>query len=121
MEALKKSKKVGVAIFVIRNREHLGVIKPHKNLLILNQIRFEHEIRKPEDLNIPKPKELRGKELEMALALISQLSGKFEPKSYKDTYTDEIMKMIEMKAKGKTIKAKGKEPKGTKPSDLMTR
>lgn len=120
MEALKKSKKVGVAIFVIRNREHLGVIKPHQNMLILNQIRFQHEIRKPEDLTIPKGKELRGKELEMALALIDQLSGKFEPKSYKDTYTDEIMKMIEMKAKGKTVRAKGKEPKATKPSDLMT-
>ncbi|HLP57750.1 MAG TPA: Ku protein [Candidatus Deferrimicrobium sp.] len=103
-EALKDSKKVGVATFVFHNKEHLAILKPEENVIVLNRIRFEQEIRNPGELNLPAKTDLKSKELEMALLLIDQLTTNFDIKKYKDTYTDELMKVIKAKAKGTVIK-----------------
>lgn len=119
-EALIKSKKVGVALFVLRNKQHLSILKPYGNLLILEQLRFSTEIRNPDELKIPASQEVKGKELEMALALIDQLSTKFSPDNYKDTYTTDLMKIIEQKSKGKPITTKTTEVTPPKVKDLMS-
>jgi DNA end-binding protein Ku len=119
-EALKKSKKVGIAIFVFRNKQHIGVIKPSGNALILNQIRYSDELRNTEELNLPGEQTVKGKEIEMALALIEQTTSDFNPGDYKDEYTEELLKLIEQKAKGKPLKIpKTKSVKATKPDQLM--
>lgn len=112
-EALKKSKKIGVASFVLRNKEHLAAIKPYGKAILLNQLRFQEELRKPEGLNLPDSSKARGKEIEMALALIDQLSEPFKPAEYKDTYQKELKKIIEAKAKGKKIQVKDEEPESS--------
>jgi DNA end-binding protein Ku len=85
-EALKKSKKVGLAKFVLRNKEHLAVIKPFGKVVVLNQLRFNDEIRPPEGLDLPGEKVAKGKEIEIALALIDHLTSHFKPEDYKDDY-----------------------------------
>lgn len=115
-EALHNSKMVGVVKFVLRNREHLGVIKPYKNILILNQLRFQSELRMPA-IELPKTA-LSKKEVAMAKKLIDQLTVKFNPKHYKDEYREELLDMIKHKAKGRAPKAKGKAPRKTARSDL---
>ncbi len=119
-EALKKSKKVGIANFVMRNREHIAVLKPYGNLLLLNQLRYHDEIRDTEELNLPDSKVVNDKELKMALSLIDQSTSKFKPKEYKDTYIEDLKKIIESKAKGKTPKTKGKSPQPSNVVDMMT-
>lgn len=119
LEAIKKSKKAGVARYVIRNREHIGIIKPHENLIILNQLRYQDEIRSYSDLKIPASEKATAKEVEIAVSLIKGLSHKFNPKEYKDTYTDELKKIIAQKAKGHKVKPKGKERKPTEAKNLM--
>lgn len=101
-DALVKSGKVGLGTYVLRNRESLGVILPKGDLLMLNKIRFAEEIRNPKDIDVDV-KESKPQELKMALALINQLTEKFNIKAYKDTYSDELMKLIEKKAKGKKV------------------
>ncbi len=118
-EAIKKSKKVGIARFVMKNREHMGVIKVYKDALIYNQMRFYDEIRDPGELTIPEGK-VTAKEIDLALTLIKQLNDKFDAKEFKDTYIDDLKKIIEQKAKGKTVKAKGKAPKPTNTKNLMS-
>src|SRR6266540_2683989 len=61
-EALSKSGKVGIAQFVLRNKQHLALIKPYERIIVLNQIRFAHELRKPEGLEVPETEEFKGKE-----------------------------------------------------------
>ena len=100
-DALKKSGKTGLASFVLRTKESLGLIKPVDKMLILQKIRYEQEIRKPEGLEIPET-ESKPAELKMAIALIDQLSStKFDISKYKDTYTETLLKFIKAKAKGK--------------------
>lgn len=117
--ALSASNEVGIAKFVVRNREHIGAIKPVGGVIVLNQLRFEHEIRKPTGLDLPDTKKVEKKEVDMALKLIEQLTAHFKPQQYKDTYTEELEKVIEAKAKGKTVKAKGEAPQATEVGDLM--
>jgi len=118
-DALKKSGKTGLASFVLRTKESLALIKPIDNTLILQKIRYEQEIRKPEGLEIPDS-ESKPAELKMAIALIEQLSSpKFDISKYKDTYSDELMKLIEAKAKGKKIVAPTMRVVHSKSKDLM--
>ena len=117
-DALKKSGKAGLGTYVLRSKETLGLIKTNGNTLILQKIRFAEEIRKPEGLNIPDT-EAKAPELKMALALIDQLSGPFDVTKYKDTYTDQLMTLINAKAKGKKIEAPAMRVVHSKSKDLM--
>ncbi|MBX4190268.1 Ku protein [Candidatus Parcubacteria bacterium] len=118
-EALKKSGRVGVAQFVLRTKEHLAVLRPYGNVIVLNQLRFHHEIRPTKELELPDKEIVKAKEVEMALRLIDELTGDFDPASYHDTYSEELMNIIEARAKGKRPKAKGKAPRATRTPDLM--
>jgi DNA end-binding protein Ku len=99
--ALEKSGKVAVGSFVLRNREHLCVLRPYGDILLLQQIRFAVEIRKPDAANLPARSTVKSAELKMAAALIDQLTDKFDISALKDTYTDKLMEFIKAKAKGK--------------------
>jgi DNA end-binding protein Ku len=120
-ESLKKAKKVGIAKYVFHNHEHIGVIKPYGDLLLLMQLRYDEEIVVPEELKTGKTTKATSKEIQMALKLIEQLTEPFNPQEFKDTYTEEIKEIIAKKAKGKKIQPKGGgEVKPTKVHDIMS-
>lgn len=118
-EALKKSKKVGVAKFVIHSREHIATIRTEKDLLMLEQLRYANEIRNPADLAIPSEKKFSEKELQIAMMLMDQLTEPFDISKYKDTFTDELMKVIEAKAQGRDYRNKVEVPSNTQMRDLL--
>jgi len=117
-DALEKSGKVGLGTYVMRTKEAIGIIKPMDNILVLNKMRFAEEIRDHKDLKVPDDKS-KPNELKMALALIDQLSGSFEIDKYHDTYSDQLMKVIEAKAKGRKITAPTMKVVHSKSKDLM--
>ena len=119
LEALKKTKKVGISTFVMRNKESLAILRPESDVIVLNKIRFEQEIRDTKDLTLPKNTDVKPAELKMAITLIDQLTGKFDISKYKDTYTDELMKVIKAKSKGKKIKTPEMKVVHSKTKDLM--
>lgn len=53
-ETMLNEKVVGIAKIVIHTKEHLAVLIPTKEMLILNTIRWEKEIRSFSDLDLPK-------------------------------------------------------------------
>jgi DNA end-binding protein Ku len=103
-DALKETGKAGLGSYVLRNRESLALIKVFGDVLILNKLRFQQEIR-PVGIKLPKTKSTRA-ELKIAEALIAHLSGKFDISKYNDTYSQKLLKLINAKAKGKTVAAK---------------
>lgn len=118
-DALHKTGMVGFGSFVMRNKEGLCLLKPMEDILVLNRIRWAQEIRPTDELNVPsavpKPAEMK-----MALELIKQLSGSFDISKYKDTYSDELMKLIKAKAKGKAPKTALKVVHKAKSTDLLS-
>lgn len=97
-EALKKSGKVGLSKFVLRTKEHLAILKEEDGAILLIQLRFEEDLRDPSDAKIPGDIKIQKKELDMAMSIIDQLTEKFDPSKYKDTYKDELLKLIKKKA-----------------------
>ncbi len=119
-EALKQSGKVAIGEYIMRTKENLCLLKPQDDMLLLLKIRYAEEIRNYEDLNIPKDITVKPAELKMAQALINQLTPKkFSMGKYKDTYDDELMKIIEAKAKGKKITAPKFKLVHNKSKDMM--
>lgn len=118
-DALKKAHKVGVTTFVMRNKEALAILKPYGNVIVLNRIRFEEEIRDYDDLKLPPSQKASSKEQQMAAKLIEQLTEKFDISQYKDTYTGKLLKIIKAKAKGKKPPVKTLKVVHTKSNDLM--
>jgi len=119
-EALKQSGKVAIGEYILRTKENLCLLKPQEDMILLLKIRFPEEIREYKDLNIPKDITVKPAELKMATALISQLTPKkFSLDKYKDTYDEELMKIIEAKAKGKRVTAPKFKIVHNKTKDLM--
>jgi DNA end-binding protein Ku len=125
VQAMKESRKVAIARFVLRNKEHLAAIRPMDDVLTLTTMRFHDEVTSPKDLDgdvfdEEKPKKPDQRELEMAKQLIESLTGDFKPDSYRDEYREELLDLLESKAAGKeVVSAPTEEPKPTKAPDLM--
>jgi DNA end-binding protein Ku len=125
VQAMKDARKVAVARFVLRNKEHLAAIRPMEDVLTLTTMRFHDEVTSPQDLDgevfeEAKPKKPEKRELEMAKQLIDSLTNEFEPGKYRDEYREELLDLLERKAEGKeVVSAATEEPKPTKAPDLM--
>jgi DNA end-binding protein Ku len=125
VQAMKDARKVAIARFVLRNKEHLAAIRPMDDVLTLTTMRFHDEVSSPQDLDgevfeEAKPKKPEKRELEMAKQLIESLTSDFKPDQYRDEYREELLDLLERKAAGKeVVSAPTEEPKPTKAPDLM--
>jgi DNA end-binding protein Ku len=118
-EALLKTGKVGIATFVLRNKEAIAVLRANEKVIVLNRMRFEEEIRGTSDLHLPAKTAVKPSELKMAVSLINQLSGKFDISRYKDTYSAALLKTIKAKARGVKLKEPKMKVVHSKTKDLM--
>ena len=102
-DALAKSGRVGIATFVMREREHLAALRPEGRGIMLTTMRFADEIRSAEDLALPEEGEHPKKEMDLALQLIDALADDWDPTEYHDTYRETLRAAIEQKVDGKEI------------------
>lgn len=121
LKALLKTKKAGIGTFVMRDKEIFGMIRPYDDkILIVNRLRFAQEVRPYEDLKIPAQKSSKTGEMKMAISLIEQTTEKFDPAAFKDSYSQDLLKIIKQKAKGKKLKKVKDVPEDSgKVVDLM--
>lgn len=120
LKALTKSGKAGIARFVFRNTENLCVIHPLGNVLVVTKIRFQEEVRGYDELEVPEASTVTKKELDMGLALIKQFTAAFNIESFKDEYSQDLLKIIKAKAKGKRATVKKLKPREESSDDLYT-
>ena len=121
-EAIRESELVGIAKFTLRQKEHLAGIKAMGDALMLETIRFAHELVDLTEVTFPKTQtsKVTPAEMRMAQQLIEALSAPFEPEKYTDTYREHLMTVIDAKLKGKKITpTKERAPKETTVLDLM--
>ncbi|MGM9482031.1 Ku protein [Roseateles sp. NT4] len=100
-EALEKSGVIGIARFVLHNKEHLAALIPAGPALMLGVLRWAEEIRSPEGLDLPKAGAagVKAAELKMAQQLIAQMTSAWKPAQFKDDFTTAIHKLVAAKAK----------------------
>ena len=116
--AMADSGLAGVAKWVMRDRQNLGLLRVRDGVIAVARMHFADEIRSPEGL-APSDAEVNEQELEMAAQLIEQFKGEFRPEEYRDTYRDALCEIIEAKRKGKEIRVAA-EPEPEAPTDLMS-
>lgn len=93
---------------VIRTRQHLAALRVQKgDRLVLQLLRFAHELRSPDDLEVPgknlKELGVTGREISMAKQLVEGMVTAWKPSQYHDEYRDDLMAKIESKAKAGEI------------------
>ncbi len=123
VKAMEDSRKVAIARFVLRNKENLAALRPMDGVMTMATMRFADEVVTPDEIADSiegDPGKPTKKELEMAKALIDSLAGEFEAGEYRDEYREEVLALIERKAKGESVvAAKSEAPTPTKAPDLM--
>lgn len=124
--AMGEQRKVAIARFVMRNKESLAAIRADAEgkVLTLATMRFADEVVPPSQLDGLLGEETdvepTKKEIDMAKALIDSLAAEFDPTEYKDEYREELLGLIERKARGEDVVSVDAEaPKPTKAPDLM--
>lgn len=116
-EALKNTGRVGVAKVAMHNREHIVILRPGQNGVLMHTMYFSHEIRKVDEFRTDVSL-VKEKELALATSLLEALAATFEPEKYTDEYRDNLLRMIEQKKAGEEIIATP-EPQQAKVIDIM--
>lgn len=120
---LTETGKAGVAKVVIRTRQHLAALKAQGDALVLELMHFAHELVDVGELDIPLAKQgARRRELDMAKALVEQMTEPWEPSRYTDDYSSALMALIKEKiaSGGKVSAAPTKRPRATNVIDLAS-
>jgi DNA end-binding protein Ku len=95
-ETLRRTGKVGIAKVVIRTRQYLAAVVARGDVLTLELLRYAHELRAPEEVDVPRGKEgVSEREIDMAERLVEGMVSAWDPEKYKDDYREDLMKMIE--------------------------
>jgi DNA end-binding protein Ku len=106
-ETLKATNKIGIATVVIRTRQYLAALIPSGDVIVLNTLRYKNELKSAKDLALPsgnlKASGVSQREIEMAKKLVEEMTEPWKPERYRDTYHDDLMKLIDKRIKaGKT-------------------
>jgi DNA end-binding protein Ku len=118
-QALKASKRIGVGRYAVRGRQHLVMVRPKENGLMLEQLHFADEVRAFGEVPLEEV-EVKAAELELAKQLIAQgARDSFDPKSYRDEVRDQIMSLIQKKVEGEDISIAPTEKVEHKIIDIM--
>jgi len=106
-ETLKATNKMAIATVVIRTRQYLAALIPSGNVIVLNTLRYKNELKPAKDLEVPagnlKASGVSPREVEMAKKLVDEMTDQWKPDKYRDTYHEDLMKLIDKRIKaGKT-------------------
>jgi DNA end-binding protein Ku len=123
-QALEKANKVAIAQFVMREKEYVAAISFYKNMLLLNTLHYNYEIREIQAETSKKIKTSK-EELDLALLLINKLTHKkFDLSKYKDTFVEKLKKALKSPhkktSKKTTAKEESKKKKTTKEKTLTS-
>jgi DNA end-binding protein Ku len=119
VEALRLANKAAIGKVVMRNKEYVVMLRSFKKGILMHVLFYLGEIKPIDELSELKNLVVVSKEeLELARVLIQRLTeSEFDPKKFKDAYTEALMELIKAKIEGKTIEVK--EEKAVEAKELM--
>jgi DNA end-binding protein Ku len=121
-EAIRDSKRIGIAKFILRDAQHLAAVEVIKDAIVLTVMRFADELVDVAQFNLPSDKDVRRQELDMAKALVNSLAAEWDPGKYTDQYRENLLRIIQGKVKGRKVDLEpGVEPRQAEVIDLMER
>jgi DNA end-binding protein Ku len=127
-QTLQRSGKLALGQVVIRTKQHLAALMPLQEVIVLNLLRYQEEIRELPAIPLPKSGKqplVSAKEVDMALSLVKDMTENWDPEQYRDTYRQDILKLVNKKVKAKQTHfltepdSDDDETKEAKPSNVV--
>ena len=108
-QAMRKSGKIALAQFVMRERQYLCAIRIFGDGLILHTMHYVDEVESIDD-SLPKTArdaKPASKEVDVAIQLIDSMARKLDLSEFHDKYREELEELVERKKHGETVKVEG--------------
>jgi DNA end-binding protein Ku len=121
LEAMQRQGKVAIGTVVMRNKQYLAAIRPRDGVLVMSTMLFPDEVVAPDEVpDVPaRMPAVSDREVKMASQIIDALTTEWDPERYRDDYRQQVLKLIQQKAKGKDIVVAKDKPQEAKVVDLM--
>lgn len=100
-EVMEKKDQAGIATFVMRGKEYLVAILAENGILRAETLRFDDEVRKPEDLGLPEPVKPQPAAVKKFEEQIAKRAKKLDLHEFSDDYVERLEKLVAQKEKKK--------------------
>ncbi|MEZ5176170.1 MAG: Ku protein [Acidimicrobiia bacterium] len=118
-EVMRKTERAGLAKYAARGKDYLVLLRPFEDGLIMQQLRYESELRAFDEVETPDTA-VDSAELALATQIVDQISTDvFEPEMFADSVTDDILAAIEQKVAGHEMTIAPPEEHKAQVVDLM--
>ena len=102
--ALKKTNKAGAARITLRTKEYPALLHTYKGALVLTTLRYAYDVVDPTDFEpLHKLEAPQKTELDLAVKIVTDLSGEFDITEFEDTYMKRVQELVKQKIKGEKI------------------
>ena len=116
LTALERKGKAGAGRITLRTKEYPALLHTYKGALVLTTLRYAYDVVDPQTFeDLQKLEEPDKTELDMAIKIVTDLSGEFDIHEFQDSYLKRVEELIAQKIKGEKIhveKAPEMEAKG---------
>jgi DNA end-binding protein Ku len=119
VKALEETEYVAIAKLTMHNREYTVFLRPTNGGMMLHTMYYSEEVREVEGFGDASKVELKDAEVKIAHQLIEALAADWEPEKYKDTFEENLKKLIQARIEGRDVTAVEKPKKPAPVVDLM--
>ena len=118
-QALQETGRAALANFAKRGRSHLVLVRPMSDGLVLEQLKYQEELRTFDEVPLDSVEVADG-ELDLAIQIIEQRTNEaFEPDKFEDAVRAHMLGLIQQKVEGKEVSVAPEERPEAKIIDLM--
>ncbi|HEX4035676.1 MAG TPA: Ku protein [Solirubrobacteraceae bacterium] len=118
VEVMAGQERAALGRFVMRTKEYLAAVRAREGALTLTTMRFHDEVRPSKDVGTGGKKPSK-RQLEVAVAIVNELSTDWQPDRYEDCYRTRLRAVIDAKRKRRTIEVPPQEKEPLPVPDLM--
>jgi len=104
LTALQKKGKACAGRITLRTKEYPAIVHAYKDALVLTTMKYAYDVADPQGFEeLKKLKAPEKAELDLAVKIVTDLSGEFDINAYKDSYRQKVEELIQKKMKGEKI------------------
>ena len=96
---LEATDRTAIVHFALRQKTRLGALRVHDDVLMLQSLLWDDEVREAKFASLDERVKISAKELDMSAALVESFAADFAPDAFSDDYQDELRALIEAKLK----------------------
>lgn len=119
-EAMRSTGRSALAKHAARGKQYLVMLRPFASGLLMQQLKYENELKSFDEVPLGEETELKPGELELAVQLIEQIaSDEFKPDQYTDEVRKRLWQAIQSKIDGSEVSEDETEAPQAQIIDLM--